>query len=252
MAVKSFNKKGRRRRRIFRIVLAIVAILFFLWFMIADMWRIHDVHVVGARHTDSSAIQQHIWDILDHKRLLVLPGNQSYIYAHGRIIDEVMQNFPGVESIDIDVDRHGLLTVTIEDRRALGVWCDASDCYFYDDAGVLFKKSFSYTGALFTRWKYAATEAAVRLGEKVPCIDVCMNEEFLYFLHDKRIDEAVIDKEMLKLTSTDGYYLKASFGATTTMGHIEQLEKKEPGILGKVEYVDVRFPHKIFYRVKGE
>ncbi len=220
--------------------------------MMADMWRIHDVHVVGAKHTNKTAIQQYVWDILDQKRLLIFPGNQSYVYAENRIVDEIMQNFPGVESIDIDVDRHGLLTVAIEDRRALGVWCDTSECYFYDDTGVLFKKSFSYTGALFTKWKYTVSDAVVHLGEKVPCIDICMDEKFLYFLHDKRIDQAVIDKEMITLTSTDGYYLKTSFSATTTMRHVEQLEKKELGILGKVEYVDVRFPHKIFYRVKGE
>lgn len=216
------------------------------------MWRIHNVQVVGAKHSDGGAIQQNIWDILDHKRLFLLPGNQTYIYAKGKIANDVMKNFPGVSAIDIDVDSDGLLTATIQDRRALGVWCDSVECYFYDDSGVMFKKSFNYTGALFTKWKYNASDAEVILGEKVPCINVCLDEKFLYFLHDKRIDQAVIDKETLMLTSTDGYYLKASFDATTTIGHVEQLEKKEPGILGRVEYVDVRFPHKIFYKVKGE
>lgn len=252
MAVKSFNKKGKRRRNILRIILLVLGLALFVWFMVSDLWRISAVQVVGAKHSDSGAIEAQIKDILGQSQLFIFPGNQKYTYSRGKIEEAVLQTFPGVEEIEMRADSDGTLTATIKDRRALGVWCDSEECYFYDDFGVLFKKSFSYTGALFTKWRYVASDARMTLGQKVPCIDVCMNEKFLYFLHDKRIAEAVMEGETMRLQSTDDYYIKAGLDATTTMAHIEQIEKKEVGILKKVEYVDVRFPNKIFYKVRGE
>lgn len=252
MAVKSYNKKEKKRRKIFRILGAGVLITVFVWFMLASMWRIHGAEVVGAKHTNISQVHAEVRSVLDKRVFWILPGNQMYLYDKSFLKNEILQNFPSVEKVEVKVSMHGQMTVSIVDRRALGVWCDTNDCYFYDDNGVLFKKAFKYTGILFTAWNNVVSADLAVLGTKVPCRDICLNEKLLAFLHDKKIDKVEMNDEMLLLKSGKEYYIKAGFDATTTIKHLEELEKKEVGMLKTLEYADVRFPHKIFYKIKGE
>lgn len=250
MAQKLLSKKARRRRLFFRIFLLCVVLGFLAGFLYVPFFRITGLEIHGARHTNISAVEQDIRNHISGYRFGIIPNDHILLYRKTYIERYILQTYPSVETIDIRFNRHRSLDVYIQDRKPLGVWCDEV-CYLYDVGGVIFKKSFMYTGALFVSWKKEASTPVAML-DTVSCQELCTDSVFMDFLKTYRIEKAVMTDNQLVLTSTDGYYIKAGFEASSTMQHIADVLKSKPDLLKQIEYIDVRFENKIFYKEREE
>lgn len=249
MALKLSSKRQKRRRR----VLATLGILFSLGLvavlLYVPIFQIKGIEIQGAKHTGVAALQASIVPFIDGYRYGFIPNENIFLYERKKIKDFVMREYPSVESIDIRVDTSRTLIVHIKDRKPLGVWC-SDQCYLYDTAGVLFKKSFTYTGALYVSWKRDGLKPLTLL-DTVECVGLCTDVKFLEFLRSYRIEKAVIHDSTVDLWSTDGYYIKSGLIASTTMSHMKDVMDSRPGLLQSLEYIDLRFENKIFYRERG-
>lgn len=250
MAQKLLSKKQRRLRKIFIYVSVFLTLGLIAFLLYTPIFELQGVEVRGAKHTNVAALETDVQGVISGYRYGITPNKNMFLYRKGFIKKHLLQTYPSVEEIDINMDRHRKIVITIKDRKPLGVWCD-DVCYLYDTAGVVFKKSFIYTGALFVSWKKEGA-LPVKLLDTVDCAKLCTDVEFMDFLKAYRIEKAVMGENQLLLTSTDGYQIKTGFVASSTMGHIKNLVESKPDILREVEYVDVRFDNKIFYKEKGE
>jgi hypothetical protein len=250
MAQKLLSKKYKRRRRIFRFLVIAASLGLIATCLYASVFHIQGVVINGAQHTPISAVEADVRSMITGYRYLIIPHNNIFIYQKNKIQAYILQTYPSVETVDIRIDRHRTMQINIKDRKPLGVWC-TDECYLYDTAGVIFKKSFIYTGALFVSWKREGN-AVVQLLDSVSCEGLCTDPVFMDFLKRYRIEKAFMSENQLVLTSADGYQIKTGFVASSTMRHISDVLESKPELLKNIEYIDVRFDNKIFYKEKGE
>jgi hypothetical protein len=224
-----------------------VAILAFLyWFVWGSIWKINNVEIIDAKHTDVAALKSDIEDIIQQKKLLIIPNNHI-VFLSGRTLEKhILETYPSVEAVDISKTKDRDIVIKIQDRKATGVWCD-ENCFFFDDQGVLFKKAFNFTGAVFTTWT-ASASTSLAFYEKAPCIDTCIDKEFVDFLSRQKIKKVMLDGDDLRLYTEYGYYIKALNNSTTTMKNMNLFSKDYAGDMRALQYVDVRFGDKIFYK----
>ncbi|MES2623114.1 MAG: hypothetical protein V4576_01755 [Patescibacteria group bacterium] len=246
MAVKSLSRKQRRRRKVLMYIGIFFAVVAVLYLIYGPLLKIKTVEIHGARHTTIADVQNDAFADIDGYRYLVVPNDHIFFYTKGKMKDQILKTYPSVETIDMHLDIHRVLHIDIKDRKPLGVWC-STECYFYDTAGVIFKKSFVYTGALFTAWS-KSPDVAVNFLDTITCEGLCTDQRFIDFLRKHSIEKVTMFDEMMEMQSSAGYVIKAGFEASTTLSHIEEIDQNKPGFLETLEYVDVRFPNKVYYK----
>lgn len=250
MAQKLSSKKLRLRRRIYILLGSTVFLGVIASFLYIPFFEIQGIDIRGARHTDVIALEQSVRPFIEARRYLFVPNNHVLLYRKKDIEKFILQTYPSVETVDIRIDTSRKIVVQIKDRNPLGVWC-TDVCYLYDTNGVLFKKSFKYTGALFVSWS-DTEKKQVTLLEEVSCKGLCTDIAFMSFLRDYRIEKALLGDQQLELMSADGYVVKTGFAASSTMSRVRKVADTKPELLKHIEYLDVRFENKVFYKEKGE
>jgi hypothetical protein len=177
---------------------------------------------------------------------LIIPNNHIIFLSKRQIERHILETYPSVEFADVSKTKDRDIIISIKDRMATGVWCDEL-CYFFDDEGILFKKSFDYTGAVFTKWEIASS-TPLNFYDKALCTDMCIDKTFVSFLTQNKVMKVIMEGEDLRMFTEYGYYIKALNNATTTMRNVALFKAEYKGGEGKLEYVDVRFGDKIFYK----
>lgn len=246
MALKSSNKKHKIWYRVISIILFILLSTFLYWFTYGALWKINNIEIIGAKHTDIEVLKTDIYNISEKKKLLIIPNNHILFLSSKKVIAHILETYPSVENVEIKKTKDRDVIITIKDRMPMGVWCD-ENCFFFDDEGILFKKSFNYTGAVFTKWGTSAS-TTLKFYDKVLCLDICIDKTFVNFLSQNKVKEVSIDVDDLRMLTEYGFYIKALNNASTTMRNMALFSKEYEGDLKVLQYVDVRFGDKIFYK----
>lgn len=246
MALKSSNSKHKLWYKILSIVLLITFLVFLWWFVYGSLWKINNIEIVDAKHTDIEAVKTDIYNMSQKKKFLIVPNDHILFLSKGQIERHILKTYPSVEFVEINKTTDRDIVISIKDRMAMGVWCDEL-CYFFDDQGILFKKSFDYTGAVFTKWSVASS-TPLNFYDKALCIETCIDKTFVNFLTQNKVMKVVIEGDDLRMFTEYGYYIKALNNASTTMRNIALFKKEYKGGDNELEYVDVRFGDKIFYK----
>lgn len=232
--------------RILSIIILIGLLVFAWWFVYGAFFKINNIEVVNAKHTDVEAVKTDLYNISQKKKFLIVPNDHILFLSKGQIIKHIMETYPSVEDVQVSKTKDKDIIISIKDRRAMGVWCD-DKCYFFDEDGILFKKSFEYTGAIFTRWEVASS-TPLNFYDKALCIDTCIDKKFSDFLTQNKVMKVIISGDDLRMNTEYGYYVKALNNASTTMRNMSLFAKEYEGDLNALQYVDVRFSDKIFYK----
>lgn len=246
MALKSSNKKGKILYRIISIILLIGLLSLLYWFIYGSIWQIKKIDILNAKHTDIQSLKSDIDNFLHKKKFLIIPNDHMIFLSKTELRDFILNTYPSVEEVIISKNFDKEIVINIKDRKAMGVWCD-ENCFFFDDLGILFKKSFDYTGAVFTTWSMIKSNS-LRFYDKALCIDMCIDEKFVNFLSKNKIKKVIINGEDLKMETEYGFYIKALNNASTTMLNMNLFKNKYEGDLKSLKYLDLRFGDKIFYK----
>lgn len=248
MVLKSSNKKGKKFYNIIYIILLITVLVFLYWFIYGNVWKIQKVEILNAKHTDINILKSDIDDFLDKKKLLIIPNDHIIFFSKKEMQNHILNTYPSVENVEIIKNRNREIIVTIKDRKATGVWCD-ENCFFFDDEGILFKKSFEFTGSVFATWS-TVSSSTLKFYDKAICVDTCIDKNFVNFLSKNKIKKVLINGEELRMNTEQGYYIKALNNSNITIKNMNMFLNKYEDSLNTLDYVDVRFTDKIFYKMK--
>ncbi len=249
MVLKSSSKKGKTFYKILSIVSMIVVLTFSGWFVYSNIWSIKKIEILNAKHTDINILKSDIDGFLQKKQFFIIPNDHIILLSKKKIKDFILNTYPSVEEVYIDKTIDKEIIMKIKDRKATGVWCD-QNCFFFDDEGVLFKKSFEFTGAVFTMWSIKNNTQNLNFYDKALCADICIDQNFTSFLSKNKIRKAEINNEELGMITEYGFSIKALNNASTTIRNMNFFLNKYEDNLNALDYVDIRFMDKIFYKMR--
>lgn len=215
-----------------------------------------DVSVQGVQQLSVESLAQSVKDDLNQSKFHLFSQKNIFLYPKSKIESELSVDFPRIKNVS--VARESLfaaaLLVTVQERAPYATWCRGSSCYVFDSRGFIFadksevpEKSYVFYGGLLPDAEpIGQTFLQGRLPETISFLDAL--GAVGYAVQGFSVDS---EKDFTVMLSS-GQKLLASFdippdqllrNLTTTL-ESESLQGK----FETLEYIDLRFGNKVYYK----
>jgi cell division septal protein FtsQ len=259
----------RRRRE--RALVALVALLFVAcgaygisYVSYLPQLTIAQVHVDGTQVVPDSIISAYADTVLYDGTYHFLSRQNIFNYPKQAIARDLVANFPRIASAA--VSRPSLfsrtLDVTVTERQPFGLWCtsgaSSEQCYVMDDTGFIYADAASSTGGYIFSGGIATSTQPIGQTFAPGHVPGLIALFKLLTTQDGLIPTGatVESGQDFAVTLSQGFLLKASYGEDANMLADDlELVLGSDALQGKtndLEYVDLRFGDRVYYKLKGE
>ncbi len=261
------SRRRKRRWVVVKITLWVAVSIFILAIIITIFYipalRIKSVSFIGIKSIDQNTLSEEIKKILDEKYLLVLPKD-NLIFLPQKELDAVISSNLRIESFSISRSFPSKLDVFITERTPWAVWCDKtsdtiSKCYLADTNSYIFEPAPIVSGSIILQ--FMDERRSFGLGQKF-LSDVELST-LKYFISElpKTLNQQVsyVDikgGDVFSLVTISGWSLILDSSVTDPKKAFDNLSLalnslKLKDKVSNLEYVDLRSPDKVYYRLKS-
>ena len=268
----------KRRRKAYILSLTIIVSTFILLFTASlvfswqSYFQIQNIEVIGNQvvGTDNIVLASKV--ALADNYAWIWPKSFFLWYPNDEIKTIILNQFPRVKKIDVNLRGKNDIQLNIVERRPYAVWCDdkmfinnleAQNCFVLDRNGFIFDRAPKSTGSLF--WHFFGE---INKGENVGA-DYLTPDTFnqlANFLDE--VSGRGFNIIGLESFFADGYYklylsnnvyvlISAVQNFSSTLRNLEVLtsqkdmDLRNADVSSRLEYVDLRFGNKINYKDKA-
>ena len=265
--------RARRRRIRYVLVFGLLVLLGALFY--ATVWlsyrpelNIASIEVSGAEGISEERIKERVEAILDDGSFHLLSHRNIFLYPREQLEEELVNSFAPIRAVHIT--RASLfstaLLVSVEEREPFAQWCtDLPECYFMDPGGFIYASVGEHTDHM----AQATSSTPYVFTGGISSIDPIRQSfiqahlpgliSLLTFLGQAGLTSlgARIENDQdFSIPLREGFLLKVSFGADpAALVRNLQLVLSSEALKGKrekLEYVDLRFGNRVYYKLKGE
>lgn len=202
----------------------------------------------------------------------LLSRRNTLIFPKDDIEADILSSFVRIESVSIDREGLSEILVAVVERDPAGLWCDApstnASCYFIDETALAFAPAPRMSG-----WSFIVYERALPLkplGKRLEPHDDFVELDHLIDsvatlgFNTRRVVWREDALELVTMFSTrageEGVRLRVPLTgpyeqAFSNLASIVQSQKnekigtdEEPFVFSNLEYIDLRFENRIFYK----
>jgi len=263
-------KKKRKRVILNKVVLslsAIVAIVACLgYFSRLPNLNIKEIKVTGNKIVETKDIESLINEQLSQKYLWLIPKTNILIYPENKLETALSNKFKRLKDLRFSIENNKVLVLAVGERIPKYMWCgdelvedDQETCYFLDNEGYIFDQAPYFSGEVYFKF-YGKPEGEYfmpqQFKELVSFIDLLsgigLKPAVLYLAPDQDINiflskgtGALSRPKILLKKNADLHNLAENLDtAVSTDPLMSELKTK----YSKLEYIDLRFGNKIYYR----
>ena len=167
----------KRKRRALKIKLAVLFIALFIFIVWALSFlsgvkniAIDKIAITGTHIVDQVEIEAQIRKDLEGKYLFIFSRNNSLIYPHNKIKENLLLKFPRIELLSLYLDNLNTLRIDITERKGSYLYCGANipenkneigeNCYFMNNDGFIFDEAPYFSGNVYFKY-YMALDANI-------------------------------------------------------------------------------------------
>lgn len=265
----------RRRKRRLLVFISIVAIIGAIVYGISFVsymprFSVEGIAITGAQRLSAEYVRSYVEARIYDGRGGYLSPHNIFMYPRQQIEASMIADFPRVK--DVRITRASLfaqqIDVAIAERVPFARWCssgvDASstDCYVMDENGFIFSNDQADLAVIAT--STFAFSGGIKSGVGpvgqtfAPGHVSGLVTLFKNLTHDgvTPIGALVQNDQDFLVPLAEGFTIKASFGLdAVTLGNDLSLvlgSEALQGKMSKLDYIDLRFGNRVYYRLKGE
>lgn len=261
----------RVRRRREKALMALIVILLIACVVCAANYlsylpqvTIASVQVQGAETFPSRVLAASVGTILDDGTYHLLSRQNILLYPKSTIEHAIVADYPRIATAEIS--RSSLfsrdLTLKVTERQPFATWCRSLDatssCYVMDQGGFIFAPSASSTmsyifsgGVSTSSEPIGQTFAPGHVPGLLALIKLLSQQDAL-----TPLGASIENDQDFSVQFAQGFSLKASFGENAeTLAHDLSLvlgSNELAGLESQLDYVDLRFGDRVYYKLKGE
>ncbi|MBU6431358.1 MAG: FtsQ-type POTRA domain-containing protein [Patescibacteria group bacterium] len=284
MARRNPNLKSSLARKRRRKIFAIKAVLVFLlsigfvfllsWFSRISPIQIAEIEVSGNSSVSGDEIMSLVKKETSGNYFMLFSKNSVFLYPKKSIETKLADNFKKIEKAEIKFEGFKKIIVKINERKAESLWCSGGkdaendrnenlrNCYFMDKEGVIFSAAPKFSGNVFMRY-YGLLDDVDPIGKGYMSAEkfkgiigfVSSLKNFglapVVFMAKTGSDYEISLEDGGRIIFDDRQsFDKTSDNLESVLGEIG-LVKNRGAISGiKLDYVDLRFGNKVFYKTK--
>lgn len=260
------KKKRNRRLVILAVVVSVIAVILVgVYFLFrAQFLIIKDVTVLGTEVLDPLTVSQKTKENILGSYYFFVPKNNIVFYPKKLIEENLRTNFPRIDNLDVKINSN-ILNITIKEKSSFALWCGTESCYFIDSTGFIFSKAPEFSGNVYKIFSglIEEDESDGALRKQFLSENMIMSLKKVYDTLDaldvniSRIN--VLSLKETKLSTPGGvvFIVDITKISDETIENLQsvlasdEFRKKMPLLKG-VEYIDLRFGGKVFFKLKSD
>lgn len=227
----------------------------------AERLVINDVKVNGAQQLSANALMAAVQSGLSDNIFAIFAKANIFLYPKKAIEDDLATEFPRIK--DVNLSRPGLMAqaiiVTVQERQPYAKWCQDDACYFLDTGGFIFAEadaSAPITSYVFRRGLIPRQDPIGQTFLRGRLASIVHFLELLTAAGYKPEGIQVLNDKDFSVPLTDGPTLMVPFDVEgEKIVHDLQLALDAESVRGRegeLQYVDLRFGNRVYYKFKGE
>ena len=245
-------------------VLFVCAFLYVLFF--SGQMQISSITITGTQQLSSQGIATEVQQSLQGKYLKIIPKNNFLFVSQDSIKSNIENSYKKVRDVSVQKKFPDSITINIDERQALLVWCQSDQsCFLLDENGIAYSTADFSSPELVQNQLLRVDDSSaetVSIGEKV--IDP-QYENYVLGINAALGNMGITASEEystpsrmsqeIDVKSQSGYELNFStqFSVDSAMNTLSLILKK--GIsqdqLSNLAYIDLRSENKAFYKLNN-
>lgn len=148
-------RRAANRRILVWLVLAIVLIAELVWLFRNQYLLIQKVALSGSETVSQTAAEDLVRRTLVGNYWGIFPRRHAWWYPRREIKTELLKTFPALAAVSITRKDFTTLTLAVTERRGRYLWCgrDRPDCFLLDESGLAFAAAPSFSVQPFLEFK---------------------------------------------------------------------------------------------------
>ncbi len=255
------RKKRITRRSVFG-VLGCIAVLVILsgiiYFLRYPSWQITEISFSGFERVVSADVEAKIQEDLRGSRALVLPRSSYFLFDSAASEEKILKDFPRLESVQIRKEFPSKISVAAREREFWAIYCagESARCGYMDRTGFLYEEAPVSTGSLILTVfrdtgvvEIPSQPLEQALVEKFILFSELLSSETGEEVESFIVSGGLDDEFQARVRSGFFLYIKRDDDFTSVVKTFKIFLEKEIGEKKRsLEYVDLRFGNKIFYK----
>lgn len=269
------DRRKRQGAQILGVMFVIVIVGLFLLLLNLPFLRVNNIKILGQTSADPDIVKQFVDSRLAGRHLWLVPKNSVFFVSKGVLVKEVAQEFPGLAKVTITWPDLNTLSILIADHESKVLWCvdgeKIKNCYYLSPEGTAYQEAPSFSDTLFI--ELHSKQPLKKMGDKViNAKTLIRTTAFLNFMKSSMSlwPTAGLNLSFAEVYAQDdfiayifnpakpGWQAQVLFnidrGANNLITDFHSILKNEKfqsdwqAAGGQLDYLDLRFPGKVFYR----
>lgn len=258
----SSSRKMQRKRRVWRLLLILLLLIILVASFVAvfyiSKFRIKNINIDGVNILSEDELRSITSNILSQKIAKVFPGDNIFLIDKNAIKDTIFSKFLRIKNINISRGFPDIINIIIEERDTWATLCAINNdgCFLISSDGFLFDDALDFEGGLLLKIRDERAQT-IGLGDFI-----MESEELTRLTTFKNSLEEYMNNVVVKITLKDADVYELHFDGWYTI--IDKENEPELAIANfilalnseikdgyeNLEYVDLRFGNKVFYKFK--
>ena len=285
-----YLKKKRRKKlfkyvNIFALIILIIGI--FSYVTHRPEIRISKVELSGGALVKKDEVETETLSFLEGSYFWLVPKNNSFLYPQKKLENYLKDSFKRINTIEVSLKDLDVLQINITEKKAVAIWCDTLPesqslpppealmengsyksegfCYFMDQNGNIFAEAPYFSGDAYFKY-YGLVQVSSDIGTPIGTFYISSTTKFAEITDFiEKTKKLSLDPQYLIAKSQEEFLLIIGGGGeiyfdtqkplSVVSENLETLLENPPlskykGKVLPVEYIDLRFGNKLFYKLR--
>jgi len=230
--------------------------------------RINNITITGVQELNNLDIQKLFEGYINKKFLKIIPKNNFLFISQKKSASFLEDNFKKIRSATISKKFPDSISINIDERKSVLVWCSGEKCFLVDENGTTYSVADFNSPEIVQNHLLRINDISARdvaIGEKIidPAYEryVMSIKEALNGIGRKVSDgdnayfttSNMADEIDVKTDEDVQIYFSTQFSLDSAIHTLDVVLKKEipEDKLKSVEYIDLRSEGRVFYKLKS-
>lgn len=269
---RSHSLAARRLRA--RVIIGILILIIFAiaifclsWFLNQPFVVINNIAVSGNSLVATDALLATTKKILSDSYFGLFTKSNIFLYPEKTIQKTLAAAFPAIKSVHGNLKNWQTLQLSVEERIPFALWCqlvDSTDCFYLDKNGLIFSTAAVFSENIFVRFtggEINASSSPIVGKNFLPADEFRRVTFFLDFLAPLGLTptslEASADEYQIQLKGNGQLIVNSTDDFSVILKNLEAILhsdnlKKALARGGVIDYIDLRYGNKVFYKFKSD
>ena len=254
------TRKARRRRVVFISLGIFVVVAGLASFLLSKYFWVKHVEITGLSRAPETEVRAGIDQWLQAKRFLYPWRKPLWLLSAQDLTKEMKSLFPVIKEVVVSRAWPDSLKITFEEYDAWGVLCqgEPETCYWIDRAGVVFESAPAFSGLIVPKIRdqrgHGITPGSTQLSQNFMHLITYFNERARGDDTLQSLQFTIGEQDATVHATTragwDMLLLEDTNPETAYKNLRTTLDQEIKERVGELDYIDLRFGNRIFYKFR--